>query len=134
MKRQFALLAALVLFTSSAFSQTTIEEYNYVTKGYKVQTESGLDMKKGYEFRDVDQMSLYGRIATLKALYRDNAGKRTLTAYMLEIKNGSSYTYLCVPHPKSGEDVIANHYSALTALSETALQLIIRVLSKNMIW
>lgn len=30
------------------FSQTTIEEWNYCTKGYEIQLESGLDMKKGY--------------------------------------------------------------------------------------
>ena len=28
--------------------QTTLEEYNYLTKGYHIQVESGLDMKKGY--------------------------------------------------------------------------------------
>lgn len=28
---------------------TTTEEYNYLTKGLKIQIESGLDMKKGYE-------------------------------------------------------------------------------------
>jgi hypothetical protein len=32
---------------------TTIEEYNYVTKGYAIQLEAGLDMKKGYELRDL---------------------------------------------------------------------------------
>ena len=29
-------------------SKTTEEEYNYMTKGYRMQLEGGLDMKKGY--------------------------------------------------------------------------------------
>lgn len=27
--------------------QTTLEEYNYMSKGFKIQMESGIDMKKG---------------------------------------------------------------------------------------
>lgn len=41
----------LLLFVStSVFSQsgTSIDEYNYLTKGLKLQSESGLDTKKGY--------------------------------------------------------------------------------------
>ena len=42
------------LFTVVLLAQvepTTQEEYNYVTKGYKIQQESGLDMKKGYSIK-----------------------------------------------------------------------------------
>lgn len=34
--------------TATPTGQTTLEEYNYLTKGYHIQVESGLDMKKGY--------------------------------------------------------------------------------------
>ena len=34
---------------------TTMEEYNYMTKGYKIQVESGLDMKKGYFIEDMGE-------------------------------------------------------------------------------
>ncbi len=43
------------MFSTKVHSQTTLEEYNYVTKGYHVQLTSGLDMKKGYEFEDIDK-------------------------------------------------------------------------------
>ena len=61
---------ALLLFTTSfcAKAQTTLEEYNYITKGYKVQTDSGLDMKKGYELSDIDENSTDERTAQLKVL------------------------------------------------------------------
>ena len=40
-------------------SPTTEAEYNYLTKGYRVQMESGLDMTKGYTFQDMDHVK-YG--------------------------------------------------------------------------
>lgn len=52
MKKSTLILAA-AFFSVTLFGQTTEEEYNYLTKGYKVQIESGLDMKKGYEFKDL---------------------------------------------------------------------------------
>lgn len=37
--------------SSDPNSELTQEEYNYLTKGLRVQEESGLDMKKGYELK-----------------------------------------------------------------------------------
>ena len=37
---------------------TSEEEYNYITKGYKVQVETGLDMKAGYHFKDLGDWGL----------------------------------------------------------------------------
>lgn len=53
----------LLAFVSNSFGQlanielspTTEEEYNYLTKGYRVQLESGLDMKKNYLLEDWGQ-------------------------------------------------------------------------------
>lgn len=43
----FSTFFGLVVFFTNLYFQTTQEEYNYITKGYKIQLESGLDMKKG---------------------------------------------------------------------------------------
>ena len=64
-------LVLLVAITSIAINQaiaqsennqlpapTTEEEYNYLTKGYKIQVESGLDMKKGYSLIDMGTYQL----------------------------------------------------------------------------
>lgn len=37
------------IFYASETVKTTEEEYNYLTKGLKIQEDSGLDMKKGYQ-------------------------------------------------------------------------------------
>ncbi len=57
-KMKLLLLLILLSLTylksySQTISPTTIEEYNYITKGYKTMIESGLDMKKGYSFKDL---------------------------------------------------------------------------------
>ena len=46
------IIAILLMAALPLCAQTTQEEYNYLTKGYKTQIESGLDMKKGYKFID----------------------------------------------------------------------------------
>lgn len=51
---------------------TTMEEYNYMTKGYKIQIESGLDMKKGYFFKDIGEHQIGNYHFTIKNLVREN--------------------------------------------------------------
>ncbi len=48
--KKIILLSGMLLFNLSVFAQsgTTVDEYNYLTKGLKLQSESGLDTKKGY--------------------------------------------------------------------------------------
>ena len=51
---------------------TTVEEYNYLTKGYKIQVESGLDMKKGYHFEDVGEHQIGTYEFKIKNLIRED--------------------------------------------------------------
>lgn len=51
---------------------TTMEEYNYMTKGYKIQIESGLDMKKGYFLKDIGEHQIGNYHFTIKNLVREN--------------------------------------------------------------
>lgn len=102
MKNKLLFTLVATLFTITVVAQTTEEEYNYVTKGYKVQMESGLDMKKGYSLKDLGNWSLnFGsdgtREAVFKGLYRDNSTKSC--AIMLIYKRPSTgYTeYYCIP-------------------------------------
>ena len=51
--------ATLALFLSASLvGQTTIKEFNYVTKGIEVAINSGLDMKDGYELRHISKTIL----------------------------------------------------------------------------
>jgi hypothetical protein len=141
MKRALIFLSnfiAAIIFSCHVFGQTTLEEYNYVSKGYKVQIESGLDMKKNYEFEDIDKHSTKERTAELKVLYRLKDGKKEIAAYMIIYKRlGNPTEYLCVPHPKSEEEINDKFWKQLydgTNDSSNRLQLVSFLLSKRMKW
>ena len=57
MKRIITLLVNCFIFFLSVNSQTTIEELNYLNKGYKYQQDMGLDMKKGYELKEINEFN-----------------------------------------------------------------------------
>jgi hypothetical protein len=103
MKNKSSLLAVSLLFTiftSTVFSQTSLEEYNYVTKGYKVQIESGLDMKKGYEIQNVDKSSTSERNAELKVLHRVKESKKR-NSCLYDCLYSFRITYRIHMHPSS---------------------------------
>ena len=50
--KKLTIAIMLMLCSFVLISQTTMEEYNYITKGYKIMLESGLDLKEGYEIKD----------------------------------------------------------------------------------
>lgn len=118
--------------------QTSLEEYNYVTKGYKVQIESGLDMKKGYEFAEIDTVSTKIATAEIKILYRIKDSKKVIAAYMIIYKRtGRTTEYICVPNPNSDEEIMQKYMTALwDGYSEASSkgQLISFVLSKQLKW
>ena len=64
--KKILLTLATITVSITLQAQTTVEEYNYVSKGYKVQLESGLDMKKGYEMIDLNNVAIGVRTGELK--------------------------------------------------------------------
>jgi hypothetical protein len=100
-KLLFTLLAfnCIVIFgqTTDKPASTTEEEYNYLTKGYKVQIESGLDMKKGYVFQDFAKVTRGKYDFDFKLLYRE--GKKEIAGYLVITHSrisGKTY-YNCIP-------------------------------------
>ena len=139
------LIAFIVAIAGKVGAQTTQEEYNYVTKGYKVQLESGLDMKKDYELRDIDNVKQSGtngtiaRQAWLKALNRVSTnGTKTIAAYMIIYqRTGNLQQYFCIPSPNSSQGIIDAYFISLaTELlgSTEKLQLITFLLSRSLKW
>ena len=107
MKNVFTIILLFGLIICKA--QTTQEEYNYITKGYAVQIESGLDMKKGYTFVDYGKWGLtHGdehRECIFKGLVR--AGQVKPCAIMMiyrrtDVTNGVAW-YICIPSPESDD-------------------------------
>ncbi len=101
-------------------SPTTEEEYNYVTKGYQTQLSQGLDMKKGYSFKDHGALVAGNYAFTFKILTRD--AKKEMAAIMVIAKSavsGNSY-YLCIPH---GNPDLAKKYNESISNWDSAILL-----------
>lgn len=113
-KLTIILSTILVLFistTSKMNAQTTQDEYNYLTKGYKEQIEKGYDMKKGYTMTDLGNWGLnYGaqqRQCTFKGLVRQ--GQKQPCAILMiyqrtDIANGANW-YICIPSNNSSDEM-----------------------------
>ena len=129
---------SLILFSVTVFGQTTLEEYNYVTKGYKVQIESGLDMKSGYRFEDIDKIQTEERTVELKSLIKGKGTPKTIAGYLLiYTREGSPVEYICIPNPLSDSEVMQKYYDQLyigVGDSSYRLQLILVCLSKFIQW
>jgi len=132
------IIISIIILSPNLNGQTTLEEYNFITKGYKVQIESGLDMKKGYEFAEIDTVSTRIATAEMKILYRIKDSKKEIAAYMIIYKRtGRTTEYICVPNPNSDEEIMQKYMTALwDGFSEASSkgQLISFVLSKQLKW
>jgi hypothetical protein len=131
-----------------ASAQTTLTEYNYLTKGLKIQIESGLDMKKGYTLSQVDKVETQKSVAVLFSLNRDaKDGKESvIAAYLIAyVETGQldegDLEYICIPHPSSEQDILDKFWEQLykapqTIYSDPTLRLktIIYVLAKCIKW
>jgi len=85
-----------------ASAPTSEEEYNYVTKGYKVQVESGLDMKKGYDFDRLFEEKIGNYRFEISILIR--TVQKEVAAIMVKTTSsvsGRTY-YFCIPHGNPG--------------------------------
>ncbi len=141
--KKVILIAFISTLAIGTKAQTTQEEYNYVTKGYKVQVESGLDMKKGYELKDIDHVQQAGsggsiaREAWLKILNRKSTS--TIASYMIIYQRpGKEKEYFCVPSPNSSQVLRDAFFASLTAAdtfgSTDKLQLLTFLLSRSLTW
>ena len=101
--------SCLLFFVVIAFSQTTLEEYKYLTKGYKIQVESGLDIKEGYEMKyghtTIHRKSSFNRNIEFKYLYRVEEEYPCATLLIMERTDTDYKDYLCIPAINSSSDL-----------------------------
>gem|GEM_PF-1214889 len=106
MKYKLTLIAAFIGVAIGVTAQTTAEEYDYLTKGYKEDLTNGRGVKKGYELKEIRSLTYKGCFADLKALYRIKDTVKEKAAYLIKYKNEVSDTeYLCYPNPKSEDKI-----------------------------
>jgi hypothetical protein len=98
-------IAVLMFVSMAAFGQVTIkvpaptseEEYNYLTKDYKVQIESGLDMKRGYVFHDMGVMKQGNHTFTIKGLMRESKNELAAMFFITKSNLTGKVYYTCLP-------------------------------------
>lgn len=139
MKIVFFLLCFILAL--SVFSQTTQEEYNYLTKGYKEQIAKGLDTKIGYTIIDLgkwnnDLVKGYElRQCEFKALIKEGQTKpcATLLIYKRVTNNPKENTmYFCIPSKDADVELWKQTYKAVAELenSPQGLQAIVYALMR----
>lgn len=95
-------LIILICIPFIGSSQTTEDEFNYVTKGYQSQIDAGLDpVKKNYKIVDmpIDFVTKNGINYKFKKLIKGNDSLKCIIMIMYD-GIGSDY-YCCLPHPKT---------------------------------
>jgi hypothetical protein len=84
------------------FVGTTWEEYNYLTKGYRIQIESGLDMKKGYKLVFIaDHAHIFDGIKRrmrFSALIRDKESSPCAILMVYKNLKSEQSEYVCIPN------------------------------------
>jgi len=112
MKQLILLLSLVGLFSIQGICQTSTEEYNYLTKGYKTQIENGLDMKKGYTLLGEDKYSYKGRSCEFKKLIKTSSHKTVAVLAIFHAQNGSNY-YFCIPSKDSDPQLFEEYINSL---------------------
>lgn len=132
MKRSIILFIAMIFVLSLAHSQTSEEEFLYLTYGYKEQLLKGLDDKKGYywtvatDYKFVHEKTglpflggndVGGGKFEFEQLFREgeNAPCAIVAIYKekenMEKRDG---LFIPIPHPESGQEVLRRAKDYLT--------------------
>lgn len=94
--------------------QTTQEEYNFITKGYRFTIEYGLDMKQGYTMTPIKDYNFSTSFhANIMGLFRESGD---LAGYLVRVKDGTFDKDICIPTENSTEDIWQQYDYVLQSL------------------
>lgn len=123
------ILAILFLTSLSAFSQqyawdkplddnaTTLKEYNYLTKGLKIQLESGLDVIAGYTLQRLHNEKIGNYNFEVKALIYQQSNKcKAISVVITSTVSVKSY-YICIP--QSNTQLTLAYWDSINYLDES---------------
>lgn len=124
------IILAIVFITSlSAFAQqgqwdaplpetaTTVKEYNYLTKGLKIQLESGLDVIDGYSLLRGENKKLGNYNFNAQYLYKKSENKiKAMSIIITSNVSGKTY-YLCVPY--QNKQLLVEYWNSINVFDET---------------
>lgn len=101
--RKALFIITLISLCIAAHSQTTENEYNYITKGYKSYDQSGTDLKSGYYIQAGIKYGHQTKSSTylydiIRLMRKDNNELAALIVKVKKIANNyDEYHYLCIP-------------------------------------
>ncbi|MBD1259307.1 hypothetical protein HZY62_01800 [Maribacter polysiphoniae] len=97
------------LNASKAHSKTTVEEYNYMTRGYKIQISSGLDMKSGYSFDNLGTIIKGNYSFNFQILKRNELKEMAGILIIANSKVSGKTYYLALPF---NNDILLSHFES----------------------
>lgn len=110
-------IAFLFLFAVSfGYSQTSIDEYNYMVKGYAVTITSGLDIKKGYQVKDLTSYSTPSYTFEYKLLLREFDNSLAGVIVRATSNVWSNVYYLAIP--VDNQELLKPYYKQLDLWDE----------------
>ena len=124
------ILAIAFIGALSAYSQTTLEEYNYMTSGFLIQLRTGQDFNKGYRMErlgkfavEIPVASKGQRVSEFYAVYNENSTMPTepigtlLKMYRTDSFNEHlNNAYFFMPNKYSSSDVLTKAYDTYIKL------------------
>lgn len=105
--KKLIIVSLLIISALQCYAQTTIEEWNYITKGYKIQKESGLDMKKGYDIIFSKRQTQGNIVCDFSFLIKTDGINSEKVAIIVHT-NYQGNNYYCIP--KFGNDDVSKLY------------------------
>jgi hypothetical protein len=114
----FALLSINCANAQNKKAAATAEEYSYMSRGYKVQEQSGLEMKKGYTTRKPIIIDQGNYAFTYIALHRGEGVDAPFIGWIIkaEVKAYKNTFWYCIP--QDNEDALATSFSQILAADE----------------
>lgn len=108
------LLSIIPVFLTA---QTTIEEYEYLTKDYPNQiSKSEITEKAGYYFQDL--MNMVDNSGKIRLFYKEMQSSVVPIATLIHVNGESKVYYICVPHQDSDRMVFDKYADDLQKLFE----------------
>jgi hypothetical protein len=108
--RRILLLLAIVIVNQYGYSQTTMTEYNYLTKGYQLDLETGRDIKNGYELlmatpNTESKVNGVARTISVSKFILIEENRTVALLIKISRKDTNYVKYLCLPDWDSTKDV-----------------------------
>ena len=107
-----AIFFSNLICSAQKINPTTLEEYNYCSVGYKIQLQTKMEMKSGYNLQDYNSCEESERKVEFKGLFRNNE-KNPCAIIMIYTKVRGAPDYFCIPTKDANPELWNKFYKSL---------------------